>query len=92
MIAVLHEAAEHFQKSDKPLRSLSNMSEAFMGIDYMNELKRLTPIAFAPKAHKAAIIGVNDLKAIIMKGYNSGNRGDIVTFKTKQEALEFLVS
>ena len=91
MITILHDAAEYFKNSEKHLRSLSDMSNAFMGIDYMNELKRLTPIAFTPKAHKAAIIGVNDLKSILMKGYNNGNKGDIVIFESKQEALEYLV-
>lgn len=92
MIDVLYQAVEYFNKSDKRLRSLSDMTDAYMGLDYMNELKRVTPISLAPKSHKAAIIGVNALKSILTKGYNSGNEGDILTFDTKEEALEYLVN
>ena len=92
MIAVLHEAVDYFKKSPKRVRSLSNMSEAFMGLEYMVELKRVTPISLAPNAHKAAIIGIDPLKSILMKGYNSQNMGDIKIFDTEQQALDYLTS
>lgn len=92
MIEVLHQAVEIFKKVEGRLRTLTDMTDAFMGLEYIKELKRVTPLYFEPKAHKAAIIGVNDLKSILIKGYNSGNTGDIISFNSKNEALEFLVS
>ncbi|MEL6556869.1 MAG: hypothetical protein AAFQ94_01715 [Bacteroidota bacterium] len=92
MINILHQAEKEFQKSEKRLRSLTDMTDAYVGLDYMNELKRITPTSFAPKAHKAAILGVNDLKSILMKGYNNSTKGNMLIFRTKQEALDYLVS
>ena len=46
MIDILHQAEEQFKKSDRRLRSLSDMTNAYMGLEYMNELKRITPISF----------------------------------------------
>ena len=91
MIATLHEAVAYFEKAQGRVRTLSNMTGAFMGMEYVKELKRVTPISLAPKAHKAAIIGIDPLKSILMKSYNKGNPDDIANFETEAEALDYLV-
>ena len=91
MIAILHETVAFFRKSKNRVRTLTNMADAFVGVEYMAEMKRLTPLEFAHKAHKAAIIGIDPLKSILMNGYNK-NTGNIEIFETRQEALDYLIA
>jgi len=93
MIAMLKEAIVYFEKSERRLRSLSNMTDAFMGVDYMKLLKESLETTFVCKAHKEVICGVNDLRAILMKSFNSGvTGGGIKICAGKEKALDYLVS
>ena len=93
MISVLQAAAEIYRNSNDQIRSLSNMTGAFIGVDYANEMKKLSETVFRTKARKAAIYGIDDQKAILINSYNATNGyGKIKIFESREEALEYLVS
>ncbi|MGB3467120.1 MAG: hypothetical protein WBA74_17700 [Cyclobacteriaceae bacterium] len=91
MIRLLEEAVMIYKKSPEKLLMLSNFEGAFVGVDYMSRLKNYAK-QLGNKTDKAAIIGIDSLKEILLKGFNLVSKNPTKPFRTKIEALNWLTS
>ena len=92
MINILLEAEQIYLKSSSKIRSLSNMTGVFIGLDLANEMKRMAPGVFREKGLKSAIIGIDDLKAILIKSFNSMHPySQLEICADEKEALAYLI-
>lgn len=92
-INVLKESAEHFKQfPPKSIRALSIAPGNFYGIQYMTLAKQLNEEVFDERIKKAAILGITDLKRILLKAFNHFSSNPLVPFKAKEDALEYLIN
>jgi hypothetical protein len=87
---LLDEARNIFENSKDLILSLSDFEKAFGSDEFMKKSKQLGPV-FRGKTKKSATIGISGIKKILLSAYNTFTKGKIITFATKNEALEYLV-
>ena len=92
MLALLHEAAIFYDQypSDK-IKILSDFTNAYVGLEFMNQLKQYDK-ELGTKTDRAAVIGVDGLKEILLKGYNMVAKKPTLPFRNKIQALTYLTS
>ncbi len=62
------------------------------GVDYMSRVKHYGNTVFKEKMKCSAVLGVTGLKKILFDGYNRATgAGNVKSFITKEEALDWLV-
>jgi hypothetical protein len=87
----LEEAAKEFEKSPTKILSLDNYNNAYASDEFMKRAKELGKSIIASKREKGAIIGLTGVKVLLLKSYNLFVKDKLEPFKTKEEALEYLV-
>ena len=90
---ILHDFYAIIEKSPVKVLTLSDVTNAAVGPDFMDEVKKLS-IIHADKRNKSVILGVTGLKSLLLKGYNRFTKSEAPTvpFESKEEALDYLVS
>lgn len=93
LLKLLGEFHKIIEKSQTKVFTLSDVTNASVGPDFMGEVKRLG-IVHADKRNKSAILGVTGLKGLLLKGYNASTKSENPTahFESKEEALDYLIS
>lgn len=91
MISLLDRAVAYYKKSPTSLRILSDYTDAYGGIEYMSKLKNYAK-ELGDKTDKAAVIGIDGLKEILLKGYNMVSKKQTIPFRNKIQALNYLTS
>ena len=93
MIETLLRSVKYIRSTPKmDLLHLTDMRGAHGSIEFMNEVKRWNKDLFTKKLAKSAIIGIDGLKSILLRAYNTVPSVTIPTvpFNSKEEALEYL--
>ncbi len=57
---------------------------------FMDRIKQLGKEVLKEKAEKSAILGIDKLRAILLKAYNKFSGDNLSPFKTEAEALDWL--
>lgn len=70
---------------------LTDMTNAYMGLDLMTELKGMSRF-LEERIEKDAILGLDSFKMIIVNGWNKFSRLHVKAFSEKGQALEYLVN
>lgn len=94
MIDVLQQSVNYIRsKPQTNILHLTDIRGGFGSVEFMNEVKRWNKDLFTKKLSKSAIIGVEGVKFILLKAYNSVPTVTIKTvpFESKEEALEYLI-
>jgi len=91
MISLLNEAVSHYRNSPNNIRILSDFTDAYGGIDFMTKLKSYGK-ELGDKTDKAAVVGVEGVKEILLKGYNMIAKKPTKSFRNKIQALNYLTS
>lgn len=91
MIALMERAVHYYKKSPGNLRILSDFTDAYGGIEFMSKLKSYGK-ELGQKTEKSAVIGIDGLKEILLKGYNVVSKKQVVPFRNKIQALNYLTS
>jgi hypothetical protein len=93
MIAILKRFRDKLIDDNKPMHMLaifndkSYVTPKFMEVAYRYRLGALQPLLL-----KQAIVGLNQPKMMILKGFNLFLKRNLKPFSTKEEALEYLTS
>lgn len=88
----LHELEKRMQGGERHPLILVDVSNATLGPEFMRESKRVATQA-VERPLKQAILGIEGLKSMLLKAYNAFSRsGGLHPYKTRDEALAFLVS
>ena len=91
MISILHESIKVVKATPGKVLSLSDVTNAGTGPDFMKEAKVLgKEILF--KRDKSAIIGITGLKGMLLNAYNLFSGDTMKPFTEKEEALDYLTS
>jgi len=93
MIKLLNDSCDVLRKSNGQVLLLTNFENTTATTEYMNEVKRLGKEVISVKAAKTALLGITGVKGVLVQGYTffTGEK-NLKTFKTEQEAMEWLVS
>ena len=92
MLALLHEAAEYYHNyPSNDIKILSDFTDANAGLEFMTQLKQYGK-ALGEKTDRAAVVGVEGIKQILLKGYNKVARKPTIPFRNKIQALTYLTS
>jgi len=90
-IKMLDDVKEVFLKLDEKVLVLDNFEGCFASDEFMKKAKEYGKEYFAPKKKKAAALGINGIKKILLSAFNTFSSDKLVPFDTKEEALEYLV-
>lgn len=91
MIALMERAVHYYKKSPTSLRILSDFTNAYGGVEFMAKLK-VYGKELGEKTEKSAVIGIDGLKEILLKGYNLVSKKQVIPFRNKIQALNYLTS
>lgn len=86
-LTAFEEAIAFMESSDCQL-ALANYENAFVGLEYVN-MARSNLSLF--NDFKMAIYGLDDMKKVILNGYNRLAGRKLRAFESKSEALEYLI-
>ncbi len=89
MIAIMLEAKRILLKEKKPQLLLSNYENSYASPGYMNALRHEIREVL-PFMSRQAIIGLNEPKQWILKGFNVFLGTDFRSFQSMEEALAYL--
>lgn len=70
---------------------LNNVEDVMISRAFMERAKKLTKPQGECKIKKAAIVGINPLKAVLLQGYNRDTGSKMKPFHTEEEAKEWLM-
>ncbi len=91
MIALIHESSKIIQEStSQEILTLTDMNDCFVNARFMEESQKVGAITL-PLTKKAAILGITNLKKILLKGYNTFVPKPRVPFDNIEEAKDWLV-
>ncbi|WP_421764991.1 hypothetical protein [Ekhidna sp.] len=88
----LDEMAETFKQSGGNLLVLTDVRGTKNDPEIVDKTKRLGKEVFSVYAKKRAIIGMDGLRKLILKGYNAITGNDLKPFSTIEEAKDYLIS
>lgn len=91
-LQTLYKVRDLLASSPEKVLKLNNVEGAFATPKFMSEAKRLNKEILDAKTHKGAIIGMNALQGILLKGFNVFSKQKLVPFKTKEAALNYLTA
>ena len=92
MIEILYEAKRILLQENKKVLILDIVGKRnYVTPKYINVLKKEMKFV-EPFILKNAVVGLSDVQVWILKGINLWAKTKIVHFKSKEEALEYLVS
>ena len=92
MLEVLHAAAKYYQNyPSNDIKILSDFTDAYASLEFMNQVKQYGK-SLSLKTDKAAVIGIDGLKEILLKGYNMVAKKPTMPFRNKVQALTYLTS
>ena len=91
MMTVLESSSQVLINHPDKLLILINYEGAYASMDYMKRAKRMSAETHH-KVAKRAIIGMTEIQAILLKTFNRFAKDKAYAFKTKEQALEFLIS
>jgi hypothetical protein len=70
---------------------LSNVEDVMISRAFMDRAKALSKPQGECKLKKAAVVGTNPLKAVLLQGYNRDTGSKMKSFTTEEEAKNWLV-
>lgn len=70
---------------------LHNVADVMISRTFMDRAKEFGKPQGESKIKKAAIVGINPLKAVLLLGYNRDTGSKIKSFDTEEEAKDWLV-
>ncbi len=91
-LETLYSVRDMLVNSSEKVLKLNNVEGAFASPKFMSEAKRLNKEILDAKTDKGAIIGVNALQEILLKGFNVFSKQKLVPFRSKEAALNYLTS
>lgn len=91
MIENLKKAASMLLDSKPHFLFLADFRGATMGYEFQKLSNKLSTTIKGLQPDKAAIIGITGLKKLILNAFNLVNKEKIVPFKTKEEAIAYLI-
>lgn len=92
MLSLLHEAAKYYQNHPSDdIKILSDFTNAYASLEFMSQLKQYGK-HLSSKTDRAAVVGVDGLKEILLKGYNMVAKKPTLPFRNKIQALTYLTS
>jgi hypothetical protein len=92
MIENLKTAAGLLLDSEPHFLFLADFRGATIGYEFQKQSNKLSTTIKKLQPEKAAIIGITGLKKLILNAFNLINKEKVVPFKTKEEAIAYLVS
>ena len=93
MIRMMIEFREIIIAGNKPVLVLGILNEKnYLTSGFMQSFRKVKRNEVTPFIKKQALIGLNDTKKIILKGYNLFFNRNIRPFDTKDEAIQYLIS
>lgn len=81
-----------YVEADKKILTLADVRGTYTDPEITEKIKYYGKAVFALKAEKRAIIGINALRRIVLRGYNLFTNNDLRPFETEEEAKEYLIS
>lgn len=88
----LDEMADIFKQSGGDLLVLTDVRGTKNDPEIVDKTKKLGKEVFSVYAKKRAIIGMDGLRKLILRGYNAITGNDLKPFSTLDEAKDYLVS
>lgn len=70
---------------------LSNVEDVMISRSFMERAKAISKPQGECKLKKAAVVGINPLKAVLLQGYNRDTGSKMKSFTTEEEAKDWLV-
>lgn len=92
MVEIIQNLEKEYNKSIEPILTLEDYTDAHVSSEFMAEAKRLGKDLFSKKRTKGAVLGIQGIKKLLLKSYNSYTGENLIPFDSKEEALEYLVS
>lgn len=90
-LELLAKSVEALEQFDSPIPLLANLEDAITGPEFMKRSKELGS-TFKNKTSKAALLGITGIKKILLQAYNKATGDNMIPFRDKDAALEWLVS
>ena len=88
---LIKQLADEVAGKDQFVRVLIDGRDMYYSKVFINEAKAISKHVFDKVTGKAAIIGVTPMQEVILKGYNMVVKNKLASFKTQQEAFNFLM-
>ena len=88
---LLEKSADVLRNHSGKMLILINYKNAFASTEYMKRAKKISTETHH-KVEKRALFGVTEIQKILIKTFNRFAKDKAYPFKTKEQALEFLVS
>lgn len=93
MIKMLVEFRDIIISGNKPVLVLGIFSNKnFLTTRFMQAFRKVKRVESTPFIAKQAVIGLDENKRIIVKGFNAFFKRDIQSFDTKDRAIQYLIS
>lgn len=90
MLAQLDETASVMSMVPGKVLTLSNFEGVPVGPDFMKKAKEMGKAIFEPRTQKAAIVGIDGLKGMLLKAYNAFTGASMVPFPDETAARDYL--
>jgi len=81
-----------YQEGDGKILTLADVRGTYTDPEITDKIKYYGNTVFKSNAKKRAIIGMNALRRIVLRGYNLVTGNDLRPFDTEEEAKEYLIS
>lgn len=91
MIQTLEEACVLYKNSKEKIRAITYFQDVHVSREFMSKAKSMGKEILHPKSEKAAVIGIEGLKKILLQAYNTFAGGLLKPFSSEQEAKEWLI-
>ncbi len=93
-LAVLEEVGRLVQGAAPGVRNLSDFRGVGVGTAFMKRVKEINLAVFEPRQMRLAVLGVDGLKGMLLKGFNRVSRSGsaAVPCSSEEEAYKYLLS
>ncbi|HEX8497104.1 MAG TPA: hypothetical protein VF661_07900 [Actinomycetales bacterium] len=91
-IACLDSVAAEIQRAAPGARLLSDYTGAVPSTEFMAKVKQMGKEVYEPRQTKIAVLGIDGLKGLLLKGYNKVSRASARPFASKDEAIAYLTA
>lgn len=92
-VALMKQVAKEVQAAPPGVLILTDVTGVALGPDFMAESKKLNEDVLGPRGAKLAMVGVDGIKALLLKGFNAVGKGAKgVPFPDEASALAHLVA
>lgn len=90
MLLQLDETAAIMSKLPNKVATLSNFEGIGVPPEFMKRAKELGKTTFEPKTAKSAIVGIDGLKGLLLKAYNTFTGASMKPFPSESDAKDYL--